>query len=1269
MKDFVNPADSNYLDLHFLPKEFNEGWDGWWVIERNAKGHQVGDADLVGMRKDIALKAVRKLRGDRPISIRVTNKKGAVSFIGPSKQPKKTDKIDVEAVVKNVVPDDMMFHVSMKPAEIHGFGVTEVIEDSMPSAEVKEFLRTHLEDSRNVNLGTEAFPSEEVYGEGLNNPIRGPWIYGMPIDIIYFTPQEEYDKTGVGEEYAIGYEAWGMEDGEFREWAKNIYTRFAKGEDIDGVTWKDIPVTDPTVLETPPIPPPKKSSGTSEKNKPAAAHQSEKQVPRDDVKTPEDMAYRLSLDSLQSATETPPFGSEKLTQYERGNRRVDYDGVKLDGAELFPSSIKSETPDALLVMPGIKDLKSSKRLIKALEGKSKEKITQALENARREAEKKGGILMEVKYPLNSIDEQVRASLTEDRGLKWADDGTEKMIPYLDGVGIHGMTIYDYMPLYGPKKEGRRKYIDDMPEDEQLAIWSLLRYKEDSKKVSTKEYDARGKKNEMEVHTWEWDTFPDEAMMTILKPLQRYHKSAVRSMQVWQEVNNKRKKKWPYRVDALNLLMFGLETETPEYGSEGHLLSHRAWASSGHPNNPQIKMIRKTHLVAKAPNSPWSGMLVMQESAGEQDRRPRVRVLMPEARKGQEPLGWVSPADSIEVRQDGKLIPEVAIARFADVLDVGMPKTLQELRTKREYESDAGRARVHPRNVAIDIEKQANLHTTPVSDVAGKKKLFGHSIHHPDNAVDKVLSYAWWLMPNQVDLTGLDDLRGDSPLVFLHTGKDKSGEGTYMIGSPENKKIAQKIIKENFTARERGLLGDVIINLEGELAGTGAAGTHSLGHYNVPGRNISLIEINPNYLKLNARDEMFNHGKLAGNKIDDSTLTHEVIHHLRAVDPARKGSSVSRESLTESHGRFLGHEDRDLEEAMTDAETMARAHMNPINQTAGYHQFVKGDQALESVFASDIGTQKYNAIFSELNEKERKSLEKRLMKLPEEKRDEMLKILRREGNAPVKRGSRSHGSKPYRMGISLPTGEQTLYDRMLMRNLVMPPGKKAYVEGKRNEFTRKSLGELGSVVPVISARDAQSVLWTDVNEHVPTTLKRRVPEHLRKTIKERMLKPVKGKVATDRLRKIFPHLNLARLKHSGKAEAIDTYWVTETQIPGGEIHKTITHVYSPKPEEVTREEMIDLVVPDTVSAGTKIKVSEYQDGELEGVRIPKSAKPKFPAPRKSAKPKATRKTFTASAPRSRRQGKVRSYKDTSTGRTYFRRGKGSMPNSRRFAPSK
>ena len=296
---------------------------------------------------------------------------------------------------------------------------------------------------------------------------------------------------------------------------------------------------------------------------------------------------------------------------------MNYDGVKLDGAELFPSSIKSETPDALLVMPGIKDLKSSKRLIKALEGKSKEKITQALENARREAEKKGGILMEVKYPLVSIGEEIMKA----RGINLADDGTKKMIPYLDGVGVHGMTIYDYMPLYGPKKEERRKYIDNMPEEEQLAIWSLLRYKEDSKKVSTKEYDARGKKNEMEVHTWEWDKFPDEAMMTILKPLQSFHKIAPKSMKLWQEVN-KTKKKWPYRVDALNLLMFGLETETPQYGSEGHLLSHREWRSSGHPNKPQLKMIRKTHLVAKAPNSPWSGMLVMQESAGERDMRPR-----------------------------------------------------------------------------------------------------------------------------------------------------------------------------------------------------------------------------------------------------------------------------------------------------------------------------------------------------------------------------------------------------------------------------------------------------------------------------------------------------------------------------------------------------------------------------------------------------------------------------------------------------------------------
>ncbi len=120
MKDFVNPADSNYLDLYYVPKEFDEEWVGWMVIERNAKGHQLSPADWVGARKDIALKEVKRLRGDRPISIRVTNKSGTETVIGPSKKPKKTDKIDIEAVVKNVVPDDMRFHVYIQFAELDG---------------------------------------------------------------------------------------------------------------------------------------------------------------------------------------------------------------------------------------------------------------------------------------------------------------------------------------------------------------------------------------------------------------------------------------------------------------------------------------------------------------------------------------------------------------------------------------------------------------------------------------------------------------------------------------------------------------------------------------------------------------------------------------------------------------------------------------------------------------------------------------------------------------------------------------------------------------------------------------------------------------------------------------------------------------------------------------------------------------------------------------------------------------------------------------------
>ena len=236
MKEFVNPDDSNYLDLYYVPKEFDEEWVGWMVIERNAKGYQRRPADWVGARKDIALKEVKRLRGDRPISIRVTNKSGTETVIGPSKKPKKTDKIDIEADVKNVVPDDMRFHVYFEPAEIPGFRVEEPMEDFMSSEEVKEMLRSYLEQSRTTGR-------EEQYGEGLNNPLRGPLIGGLPIDVIYFTPLEEYERTQIpGETYMTGYGLWGMDGGEFREWAKNVY----ENEDIF------IPqVTDPTVFETP----------------------------------------------------------------------------------------------------------------------------------------------------------------------------------------------------------------------------------------------------------------------------------------------------------------------------------------------------------------------------------------------------------------------------------------------------------------------------------------------------------------------------------------------------------------------------------------------------------------------------------------------------------------------------------------------------------------------------------------------------------------------------------------------------------------------------------------------------------------------------------------------------------------------------------------------------------------------------------------------------------------------------------------------------------
>ena len=80
------------------------------------------------------------------------------------------------------------------------------------------------------------------------------------------------------------------------------------------------------------------------------------------------------------------------------------------------------------------------------------------------------------------------------------------------------------------------------------------------------------------------------------------------------------------------------------------------------------------------------------------------------------------------------------------------------------------------------------------------------------------------------------------------------------------------------------------------------------------------------------------GPDAGNPVDEDTLTHELIHFLRLRDPDRRGS-LDREWIRVDDEEHM-KADVDREEAMTEAETLARMGQSPTNWRGGYHEFIQ-----------------------------------------------------------------------------------------------------------------------------------------------------------------------------------------------------------------------------------------------------------------------------------------------------------------------------------------
>ena len=187
-----------------------------------------------------------------------------------------------------------------------------------------------------------------------------------------------------------------------------------------------------------------------------------------------------------------------------------------------------------------------------------------------------------------------------------------------------------------------------------------------------------------------------------------------------------------------------------------------------------------------------------------------------------------------------------------------------------------------------------------------------------------LQFLWWMHPNESDLRKIDT--PGSTLTVRPQGKGRQA-AVAIIGTEKERKAVQAILNRNFTNAERRLMNGLLIEI-GNTGWSGAAGTYQ--NAKIGNRSFDKIVVGKKWLF----HEPDKHGPRAGDDIYDETLTHELVHHLRYRDPRRQ------DVMTRRAAAFGSVEDRDLEETMTDAETLTRMRIAPNRKRAGYYPFIR-----------------------------------------------------------------------------------------------------------------------------------------------------------------------------------------------------------------------------------------------------------------------------------------------------------------------------------------
>jgi hypothetical protein len=259
------------------------------------------------------------------------------------------------------------------------------------------------------------------------------------------------------------------------------------------------------------------------------------------------------------------------------------------------------------------------------------------------------------------------------------------------------------------------------------------------------------------------------------------------------------------------------------------------------------------------------------------------------------------ADRIPVDTKGRLAENTAIMRLMHVGE--------------------GDRQNRQRNVFIDVNVLADR-------VATAK---------PKTDRERLAQYLWWIHPNESDLAGID-----TPDATWLPPKEKSTRAAVsIIGTPEERKAVAHVLNNNFTNHERRAMRGLLIEVKNRLP-SGLAGFYQTSQLR-PGGAGSRAVIGKSYV-FRKPDEA---GPSKGIGIDEAVITHEVIHHLRVVDKAKRGPSSRK--VAAGHRSM---EDYDLNEVFTESENQARLRQSPAASGAGYHNFLKNDDLPVGVSAGE-----------------------------------------------------------------------------------------------------------------------------------------------------------------------------------------------------------------------------------------------------------------------------------------------------------------------------